>query len=169
MHCLFDDWSEVWFVHLKTAIFLFYSVLPLQWVLQLSFIHGRDTTGYPFFTGMKGWLKAATRLINCTDFADDGSPIEITVDVYDQATQFLANTHSNKSDNFPDCDIATLNTFNNITFLDNINKSTLPKLLPPTEKNFRTAHTSCSQVCSIYKLTIATIMIRTISSLQEGL
>ena len=61
-------------------------------------------------------------------FAADSAPIEILVDVYDQAKQLLVNTYSNKSDNFESCaDIATLNTF-----LTHIKKSALPKLLPPT-------------------------------------
>ena len=37
--------------------------------------------------------------------ADDGAPIQITVEVYEQANQLLVNTYPNKSDNFEGCDI----------------------------------------------------------------
>ena len=57
---------------------------------------------------------------------------EITVDVNGQ--QLLLKTYSNKGDNFEGSEIATLITFNNNTFLNNVNKSTLPKLPPPIEK-----------------------------------
>ena len=56
-------------------------------------------------------------------FADDGALIAMMVDVYDQAKQLLLYTYSNKSDNFESCDIATLNTFNNNTLLNNIKLS----------------------------------------------
>ena len=55
------------------------------------------------------------------------------IDVCDQAQQLLVNSYFNKSDNFEGCDIDTL-TDN--TFLNNINKSTLLKLLPPNGNTF---------------------------------
>ena len=76
------------------------------------------------------WLNDKTAL---EDFADDGAPIEITIDVCDQAQQLLLNSYFNKSDNFEGCD---KNTLRDNTFLNNINKSTLLKLLPPNENAF---------------------------------
>ena len=56
--------------------------------------------------------------------------IDITINVCDQTQQRLVNLYFNKSDNFEGCDMDTLR---DNTFLNNIIKSTLLKLLPPNE------------------------------------
>ena len=55
------------------------------------------------------------------------------MDVCNQTQQLLVNSYVNNSDNFEGCDIDTLR---DNTFLYNINKSTLLKLLPPNENAF---------------------------------
>ena len=103
-------------VHLKTAIDS--RVLPLQWVMQTLghchlFILSADdipSAIYSLLACKVGWI-----------------------DVCDQAQQLLVNSFFNKSDNFEGCDVETLR---DNTFLNNINKSTLLKLLPPNENAF---------------------------------
>ena len=56
------------------------------------------------------------------------------IDVCDQAQQLLVNSYFNKSDTFEGYDIDTIR---DNTFLNNINRSTLLKLLPPNENAFK--------------------------------
>ena len=103
-------------VHLKTAIDS--RVLPLQWVMQ--------TLGHChlFILSANDIPSAIHSLVACKVG---------WIDVCNQAQQLLVNSYFNKSDNFEGSDIETLR---DNTFLNNINKSTLLKLLPPNENAF---------------------------------
>ena len=104
----------------------------------LPFIHslsGRDITSYPYFTGKKAWLNSSktTDISALEDFADeDQGPTQITADVINQAKELVVAVYTNKGDNFEGSDLGKLRVHK---FLNN--KSTLLKLLPPTDNTFQ--------------------------------
>ena len=103
----------------------------------LPFIHslsGRDTTSYPYFTGKKTWIKSSMQIDipALEDFADGyQGPARITSQVVKQAKELVVSVYANKGDMFEGADLGMLRVH---TFLNN--KSTLLKLLPPTESAY---------------------------------
>ena len=103
----------------------------------LPFIHslsGRDTTSYPYFTGKKTRIKSSRQIDipALEDFADgDQGPARITSQVVKQAKQLVVSVYANMGDMFEGADLGKLRVH---TFLNN--KSTLLKLLPPTESAY---------------------------------
>ena len=102
----------------------------------MPFIHslsGRDTTSYPFFTGKKAWFKSSMRLDipALEDFGENPGNI-ITDDLLHQALDLTIGVYQSKADHFEGSDLAMLKVYK---FLNN--KSTLLKVLPPTEDAFR--------------------------------
>ena len=102
----------------------------------MPFIHslsGRDTTSYPFFTGKKAWFKSSMRLdIPALEDFGENPCDTITDDLLNQARDLTITVYQSKADHFEGSDLGKLRVFK---FLNN--KSTLLKLLPPTEDAFR--------------------------------
>lgn len=102
----------------------------------LPFIHsmsGRDTTSYPYFTGKKSWL-ASSKTLDLSAlqaFAENEQSFEITDALIDQAQALIVSVYSNKHEEFSDTSLSKLRVFK---FLNN--KSTLLKLLPPSDGAF---------------------------------
>ena len=99
----------------------------------LPFIHslsGRDTTSYPFFTGKKTWLNRSytTDIPKLERFGEGQNSYQITSELINQARQLVIAVYTNRSDAFEDCDLAKVRAHK---FLNN--RSTMLKLLPPTE------------------------------------
>ena len=102
----------------------------------LPFIHsmsGRDTTSYPYFTGKKAWLANSKTLdLSALEaFAEDEQSCEVTDVVVSQARELMLAVYSNKHEEFQGASLSKLRVFK---FLNN--KSTLLKILPPTEDAF---------------------------------
>lgn len=101
----------------------------------LPFIHslsGRDTTSYPFFTGKKSWLKSSkTTQIPALENFGDQDQWNITDELIGQARALAFAAYTNRADEFKEPDLAKLRAHK---FLNN--RSTLLKLLPPTEDAF---------------------------------
>ena len=103
----------------------------------LPFIHslsGRDNTSYPYFTGKKTWIKSSMQIDipALEDFADgDQGPARITAEVVKQAKELVVSVYANNGDMFEGADPGKLRVH---TLLNN--KSTLLKLLPPTESAY---------------------------------
>lgn len=102
----------------------------------LPFIHslsGRDTTSYPYFTGKKKWLACSKTLdVSALEaFAENEQACELSDVVVTQARELLVAVYSNKNEDFSASSLSKLRAFK---FLNN--KSTLLKLLPPTEDSF---------------------------------
>ena len=122
----------------QTAIF-WLNFLEMSDILHraLPFIHslsGRDTTSYPYFIGKKIRLNRskATDIPALEAFGDpdEGQPC-ITPEVISQARALLIAVFTNKNDDFMGAELGKVRVY---TFLNN--KSTLLKLLPPTEDAF---------------------------------
>jgi len=104
----------------------------------LPFIHslsGRDITSYLFFTGKKTWLTRSKEvdIAALEDFGDpdESPPYTITAEVTSQARVALVAVYTKKNDDFEGSGLDELRVHR---FLNN--KSTLLKLLPPTEDAF---------------------------------
>ena len=104
--------------------------------LAMPFIHslsGRDTmASYPYFTGKKAWFKSSMNVDTPTlqSFGDNPTD-EVTDDIIKQARDFTITVYTTAADHFADSDLGKLRTYK---FLNN--RSTLLKLLPPTEDAF---------------------------------
>lgn len=114
------------------------SALELAQCRALPFIHslsGRDTTSYPFFTGKKAWFKTSMRLdlpsMPALQEFGENSSYSLSDDVINQARDLAIAVYASKADHSEDFDLAKLRVYK---FLNN--RSTLLKLVPPTEKAF---------------------------------
>ena len=101
----------------------------------LPFLHslsGRDTTSYPYFTGKKMWVNRSktTDVSALGNFAEQDHT-HLTADVINQARNLMIAVYNKKDDAFEGSDLGKLHAYK---FLNN--KSTLLKLLPPTEDAF---------------------------------
>ncbi|XP_034027542.1 uncharacterized protein LOC117511756 [Thalassophryne amazonica] len=101
----------------------------------LPFVHslsGRDTTSYPYFMGKKSWIKASTTvdLAALESFGKDATD-DITPNIIKEARDLTIAVYTTRADSFEESDLAKLRTYK---FLNN--RSTLLKLLPPTENAF---------------------------------
>ena len=102
----------------------------------LPFIHslsGRDITSYPYFIGKKSWLAASklTDIENLEDFADEAENVAIADKLKNQARDLLIVVYTKKIDMMG----SSLAQVRTNKFLNN--RSTLLKLLPPTEGAFK--------------------------------
>ena len=157
--------SEMW---IRTApntylpIHEMVSALGTMSCRALPFIHslsGRDTTSHLFFTGKKAWLKCSFRedLSSIEKFGEDVTDV-VSEELLNQARTILTRVYTTSTDDFKvQADLSKLRAFK---FLNN--KSTLLRLLPPTEDSFRlhvkraalatmidkTAHIACPQIPS---------------------
>ena len=131
--------QELWVQNAQQSflpIHEFASKLGTPLCRALTFIHslsGRDTTSYPYFTGKNKWL-ANSKTIDISalgDFAENEYSCSLTDVVVTQARELLVAVYSNKHENFSKSSLSKLRAFK---FLNN--KSTLLKLLPPTEDAF---------------------------------
>ena len=111
------------------------SALGLAQCRALPFIHslsGRDTTSYPFFTGKKAWFKTSMGLdLPALQEFGENSSYSLSEDVKNQARDLTIAVYASKADHSEDFDLAKLRVYK---FLNN--RSTLLKLLPPTENAF---------------------------------
>ena len=93
---------------------------------------GRDTTIYPFFTGKKAWFKTSLHLdLPALQGFGENSSTYLSDDVKNQARELTIGVYASKADHSEDFDLAKLRVYK---FLNN--RSTLLKLLPPTENAF---------------------------------
>jgi len=106
--------------------------------ISLPFVHslsGRDTTSYPYFTGKKTWFNKAkeTNISSLEDYAEGGAEAskQITDDLIAQSKQLMIAVYSNKCDNLVGSSLTNVRVHK---FLNS--KSTLLKLLPPTDSAF---------------------------------
>ena len=111
------------------------SALGLAQCRSMPFIHslsGRDTTSYPFYTGKKAWIKASMclDLPALEEFGEIPSD-SLSDDVIKQARDLTIAVYASKADHPEDFDLGKLRVYK---FLNN--RSTLLKLLPPTEQAF---------------------------------
>ena len=116
-------------------IHLMASALGVDTCRALPFLHslsGRDTTSYPFFTGKKAWF-SASKDVNLSELQSFGeNPVNYLTDkLKDQAKALAVAVYTSKADHKVDFDLPSLRVYK---FLNN--RSTLLKLLPPTEEAF---------------------------------
>ena len=116
-------------------IHLMASALGVDKCRALPFIHslsGRDTTSYPFFTGKKAWFDASND-VNLSELESFGeNPVNVLSEkLKDQARALTIAVYSSKADYKDDFDLGSLRVYK---FLNN--RSTLLRLLPPTEDAF---------------------------------
>lgn len=101
----------------------------------MPFVHslsGRDTTSYPYFTGKKSWFKSSMRMdIPALEEFGQNTTDDITDDLLHQARGLIIDVYTSSADHFEDSDLGTLRAYKLLN-----NKSTLLKLLPPTENAF---------------------------------
>lgn len=101
----------------------------------LPFVHslsGRDTTSYPYYTGKKSWIKASNTVDHpgLESFGKDATD-NITPYIIKEARDLIIAVYTTKVDNFEESNLVKLRAYK---FLNN--RSTLLKLLPPTEDAF---------------------------------
>lgn len=134
---LLRDLPELW---VRTARDSYLPIHEIAAVLDpaksraLPFIHslsGRDTTSYPFYTGKKAWFKSSseTEITALEDFGEQDA--RLTADVISQARSLMVAVYTNRGEDFDRSNLANVRVYK---FLNN--KSTLLKLLPPTEDAF---------------------------------
>lgn len=134
---MLKDLPELW---VKTATDNYLPIHDIAKALQphrclsLPFVHslsGRDTTSSTFFTSKKGWLAASKKipLDALANFGSDGNAI-LTEDVISQARELLVTVYTKTAD-MSDASLSEIRTQKFLT-----NKTTLLKLLPPTEDAF---------------------------------
>ena len=137
---ILEDLPELW---VRTAAETYLPIHQMAMALgpskcrALPFIHslsGRDTTSYPFFTGKKTWLNRSdtTDIPELEHFGEQGQHRnQFTSDLINQTYKLVIAVYTNRSDDFEDCDLGKVRAYK---FLNN--KSTMLKLLPPTEHTF---------------------------------
>ena len=132
-----QDLPELW-VRTEQSAYLpihdMVSELGLAQCRALPFIHslsGRDTTSYPFFTGKKAWFKTSMQLVLPALQEFGVSSYSLSDEVRHQARDLTIGVYASKADHSEDFDLAKLRVYK---FLNN--RSTLLKLLPPTEDAF---------------------------------
>lgn len=101
----------------------------------MPFVHSlsdRDTTSYPYFTGKKAWFKSSMSLDTpaLEEFGENPADA-ITDDLLNQARDLTIAVYTTTADHVEDSDLGKLRAYK---FLNN--RSTLLKLLPPTENAF---------------------------------
>ncbi|XP_030833483.1 uncharacterized protein LOC105441519 [Strongylocentrotus purpuratus] len=101
----------------------------------MPFIHslsGRDTTSYPFFTGKKAWFKRSLSLDIPTieQFGENPADV-VSGDLIKEARAITTAVYTSASDDFNESDLGKIRAYK---FLNN--RSTLLRLLPPTEDAF---------------------------------
>ena len=133
---LLNDLEELW---VRTGPDNYY--LPIHQIAKslgpaqcraLPFLHslsGRDTTSYPYFTSKKGWFITSKKIDTpaLEDFAESDDLLALTDEVKNQARDLLIGVYTKRVDMLG----SSLAEIRANKFLNN--KSTLLKLLPPTE------------------------------------
>jgi hypothetical protein len=133
---LLNDLEELW---VRTGPDNYY--LPIHQIAKslgpaqcraLPFLHslsGRDTTSYPYFTSKKGWFITSKKIDTpaLEDFAESDDLLALTDEVKNQARDLLIGVYTKRVDMLG----SSLAEVRANKFLNN--KSTLLKLLPPTE------------------------------------
>ena len=90
------------------------------------------TCSYPFFTGKKAWFKTNMGLdLPALQEFGENSSYSLSEDVKNRARDLTIAVYASKADHSEDFDLAKLRVYK---FLNN--RSTLLKLLPPTENAF---------------------------------
>ena len=95
-------------------------------------LSGRDTTSYPYFTGKKMWVnRSKTTDVSALGTFAEQDHTHLTSDVINQARNPVIAVYTKKDDAYEGSNLGKLRAYK---FLNN--KSTLLKLLPPTEDAF---------------------------------
>jgi hypothetical protein len=106
---------------------------PMSCLARHPVLGGRDIVSYPYFTDKKSWM-ISSKKIDITaleSYAEDPASIGITTDVLRQAKALCVKVYTIKNDDFTNSGLDELRA---CKFLND--RSTLLKLLPPTEDSF---------------------------------